>query len=223
MTTDSDKRALSAYSSRKRKLTLSLAGVLCLGSFSSLILVGFSWGAIFLGCASFIYGVASFLFHYVKSGAYLPDITNEKSLRQKFISMKFKGNTDTVIAEKCIQLIEKKTALSKRFKILLDHYFNETELTYSRYLNLWHSFEEVLEEELSHIYSRLLILNEISSDTNKSDISNKVDAGIEAAEKLLNEGENLLISFDQEKSEDNHQEIFNQLKIMSERTKNYLK
>lgn len=223
MTTTTDSRVRRSGSST-RKLGLAVSSLIGIGGLISLAVVGFSWTGIAIGLGGLFYGAVSFLLHYVRSGSYLPeqDISTEKSLRQKFISLKFRANSDESSVERCLELIEKKAIMSKRFKNTLNQHFNETEITFARYLNLWISFEELLNEELTKIYSRLVVLGDLVQETNKSETSTKIEKGLLHSEKLLVEAEILLVSFDLGKDEDNHQEIFNQLKIMSERTKTYL-
>ncbi|GEM_PF-5975163 len=223
MTTTTEGRVRRSGSST-RKLNLAVSSLLGIGGLVSLAVVGFSWTGIAIGIGGLLYGVVSFLLNYVRSGAYLPDADadGEKSLKQKFISLKFRSNSDEASVERCLELIGKKTIMSKRFKDTLNQHFNETEITYARYLNLWSSFEELLNDELAKIYSRLVVLTDLVQETNKSETSSKIEKGLMHSEKLLVEAENLLVSFDLGKDEDDHQEIFNQLKIMSERTKTYL-
>lgn len=188
-----------------------------------MIVFGFSWWLLFAAVTGFGVSVASFLTHYIKSGAYLEngESGQKRRIESRLNSLKFKVEDPySIKIDQVLELLKKRKEFEKQFQKLLLSYFSETEMTYDRYWSLWLEVSVALEKEAENIAENL----EATSILKESGtiLLEKIDKSLGQMNLLMKRSEELYFSFQENKKEENREVLFSQLEELSKRTKKYL-
>lgn len=223
MTTKPESEVASSGNKSWRIVGLAGSSMISLASVGAMIVFGFSWWLLFAAVTGFGVSVASFLTHYIKSGAYLEngESGQKRRIESRLNSLKFKVEDPySIKIDQVLELLKKRKEFEKQFQKLLLSYFSETEMTYDRYWSLWLEVSVALEKEAENIAENL----EATSILKESGtiLLEKIDKSLGQMNLLMKRSEELYFSFQENKKEENREVLFSQLEELSKRTKKYL-
>ena len=105
MTTKQDNRPIP---SGKQRVTLAASSIVALAGVGGIIVFGYSTLSLMAIIGGIAIGTASYIYHHITSGAYLPAERQDHNLRKKLYSLKFKldGQFDQIIDQVIDQVYE---------------------------------------------------------------------------------------------------------------------
>lgn len=207
--------------SSKAKVTLATSSLVALAGLGSFIFWGYSHLALLGLVGGSVISLGSYLYHHIKSGAYLPQ-KSQKGLRQKLISLKFK--LDESYAELLEQAITAEQKIQKKREFLdkvLKKFFTPSEMTYIRYHNAGQSALVAIEGNLNSIVEKLESVQHFENEENKQKLIQKIEAIMLEIQALFESYETLIMSFEECEQPQQRDEIFMQLEELAKRTKKY--
>lgn len=225
MTTKHDSSLAKSRMTKWRKVGLAGSSLVALGSGAGLILFGFSWTLLILAVGGIMVSSLSALFHYIGSGAYLEstDQAPKRRVQAKLNSLKFKAAEDfQEYLEFMLEALQKKKNFSKQFEQTLKSHFSETELTFSRYQELWFEAETAIESEVERTTRLIESTLALSEEQSVNAIKEKCLQAKVNVTLLFKGSEKLLLSFQESSKPENREELFEQLDELSKRTNKYL-
>lgn len=206
----------------QKRIAISGGFLVGLLSLSSLFIVGFSVTAVLLFICATTMTLSTYVIHHITSGAYLPQ-QQEKSLRQKLISLKFKlSNDHEKIIERAIEIEKKVKTNQELLETVLKKFFNPGEVTYQRYYETGMNTLNAINANLELITNKLMTLQKLDNEQNKEVILKQVNESINHTGELFDSFESLIMSFEACDVSHKRDEIFEQLEELSKRTKKYM-
>ena len=210
-----------ALAPRKRIAILGGVGISAL-SLISLLTIGFSTLALIGLVTGGLFSVFTYVIHHISSGAYLP-AKQEKSLRQKLISLKFKLSDEfEPIIESAIQIEKKICTNEKLLTKVLQKFFNPGEVTFKRYYQTGSDTLHAIQANLELIVNKLETLQNINNAENKKIIHHQVQNSLQNINELFDSFESLIMSFEACDVTKRRDEIFEELEELAKRTKKYI-
>lgn len=222
MTTKGKNTNNQLIQSSKSRMTLATSSIVAFGGVGSLIIFGYT----LIGTLAVLLGASislgSLIKHRIESSAKLIN-KNERSVRQKLQSLKFKLDDkyrgyieDSLDWER---KIKKKREL---LKSTLDSVFSPTEMTYRRYETAGEKALIGIEDNIFKITEILESIQYLESDENIKIYEEKIPQKLNQIKELSDAYEKVIVSFEQDKVDADHEDVFLQLEDLANRTEKYL-